>query len=243
MTIKYKHIITISSLAAILLIAFTGCIKKDPESYIAQVLLVPLSPNAPSVDFSINGTLYATTVGYSSTAGTIRYTLPYYTIEPKSGTSVAYNYTGQSAAVASVNRDMQDGEVYSTFLIDSLSKAKAVIVKDDLDEPTPGKVKIRFFHFSPNTVPVDVVIQGASNKLFTNRSYNDQATNTSYESFIELDAGTYTFLFNNASTGATLYTTSAQVLLPDRIYTLAARGFTGGTGTQAIGAWVYPNKP
>jgi hypothetical protein len=45
------------------------------------------------------------------------------------------------------------------------------------------------------------------------------------------------------TTGATVYTTSAQVLLTDRIYTLAVRGFTGGAGTQAIGAWVYPNLP
>jgi hypothetical protein len=242
MIISNKYFLN-TVLAAILIFLFTGCIKKDPESSIAQVLLVPLSPNAPSVDFSINGALYATTVGYSTTTGTIRYTLPYYTIEPKSSTTIAYNYTGQTSTVASVSRDMQDGDVFSTFLIDSLNKAKAVIVKDDLDDPTPGKVKIRFFHFSSNTVSVDVLIQGATSKLFAGRSYNDQAANTAYESFIELDAGTYTFLFNNASTGAAVYTTSAQTLLPDRIYTMAIRGFTGGTGTQAIGAWVYPNKP
>jgi hypothetical protein len=40
-----------------------------------------------------------------------------------------------------------------------------------------------------------------------------------------------------------LYTTSAQDLFTDRIYTIAARGFTGGTGNIALGAWVYPNKP
>ena len=80
-------------------------------------------------------------------------------------------------------------------------------------------------------------------KLFTGRSFNDQTVNTSFQNFIELDPGTYTFLFNNATTGATVYTTSAQVLLTDRIYTLAVRGFTGGAGTQAIGAWVYPNLP
>ncbi len=87
------------------------------------------------------------------------------------------------------------------------------------------------------------MIQSNASKLFTARSFNDQALNVSLEKFIEIDPGTYTFLFNNAATGATLYTTSAQILLTDRIYTLAARGFTGGTGTQALGAWVYPNKP
>jgi len=242
MILKKKYLLPAIVLGSCMMLT-TGCIKKDPESSIAQVLLVPLSPNASAVDFSINGTLYATTVGYSSTTGTVRYTLPYYTIEPKAGSTIAYNLTGLPTAYASVSKDLQADYVYSTFLIDSVSKAKAVIVTDDLSDPTPGKVKIRFFHFSPNTVPLDVVIQGATNKLFANRSFNDQVATTANEKFIEIDPGTYTFLFNNVSTGATVYTTSAQVLLPDRIYTLAVRGFTGGTGTQAIGAWVYPNKP
>jgi Domain of unknown function (DUF4397) len=225
------------------MLIFSGCVKKDPESSITQVLLVPLSPNATACDFSINGTLYATTVGYSSTAGTIRYTLPYYTIEPKAGSVISYNVTGTPNKFASITADLLEDIVYSTFLIDSVAKAKAVVVKDDLTDPTPGKVKVRFLHFSPNTAALDVVIQGTTSKLFANRTFNDQATNTTYESFIEIDPGTYTFLFNLASSGATAYTTSAQSFLPDRIYTLAVRGFTGGAGTQAIGAWVYPNKP
>lgn len=225
------------------LVNFSGCVKKDPESRITQVLLVPLSPNATACDFSINGTLYATTVGYSTTTGTVRYTLPYYTLEPKAGSVIAYNVTGTNNAFASVTGDLEEDRVYSTFLIDSILKAKAVIVRDDLSEPTPGKVKIRFFHFSANTPALDVVNSANSAKLFANRTFNDQVATTSYENFIEIDAGTYTFIFKNTVTGATVYTTSAQSLLPDRIYTLAVRGFTGGAGTQAIGAWIYPNKP
>ncbi len=222
---------------------FGSCVKKDPISTISQVLLVPLSPNATAVDFSINGNIVATAVGYSTTVGTVRYTLPYYTIQPKGASTIAYNDNGFSTAKASVTKDLLDDNVYSTFLIDSASNIKAVIVDDDLSEGTPGKVKIRFFHFSPNTVPIDVVIQGNPTKVFSARSFNDQANNKTYEKFIEIEPGTYTFLFNNATTGATLYTTSAQILLTDRIYTIAARGFTGGAGSQALGAWVYPNKP
>ncbi len=233
---KFLFFITIS-------IVFIGCVKKDSVGTIAQVLLVPLSPNATAVDFSINGNIVATAVGYSTTVGTVRYTLPYYTIEPKAGSIIAYNNNGFPTAKASVTKDLLDDNVYSTFLIDSANKIKAVIVSDNLAEPTVGKVKIRFFHFSPNTVPLDVEIQGATNKLFTARSFNDQASNTSFENFIEIDPGAYTFLFKNASTGAILYTTTSQTLLTERIYTIAARGFTGGIGSQALGAWVYPNKP
>ncbi len=245
MKFKIKQLQTGITFIIVILVLMnsSGCIKKDPESRITQVLLVPLSPNATACDFSINGTLYATTVGYSTTTGTVSYSLPYYTLEPRAGAVVAYNATGTNNAFASVTKNMEEDRVYSTFLIDSVLKAKAVIVNDDLSEPTPGKVKIRFFHFSANTPAMDVVNSVTSVKMFVNRAFNDQAVTTSFENFTEIDAGTYTFIFKNAATGATIYTTSAQVLKPDRIYTLAARGFTGGTGTQAIGAWIYPNKP
>ena len=225
-----------------ILLCFSSCIKKAPINRITQVLLVPLSPNSLASDFSIDGILYANTIGYSTTVGTVRYTLPYYTVTPKN-TVISYNFNGLPGSIASVTKDLEEDKAYSTFLIDSVHKAKVVLVTDDLTEPTPGKVKIRFFHFSPNTVSLDVVISGQTNKLFSGRSFNDQASTSTHENFIEIDAGTYTFLFNNSATGATLYTTSSQVLLPDRIYTIAARGFTGGATNLALGAWVYPNKP
>ena len=114
--INKKHL---SPIFLVLSLTFLGlgCVKKDAESKIAQVLLVPLSPNATTVDFSINGTLYATTVGYSTTTGTVRYTLPYYTIEPKSPSTIAYNATGTNNAFASVSKDLLEDQVYSTFLI------------------------------------------------------------------------------------------------------------------------------
>jgi hypothetical protein len=243
MILKYKNKLNTILIAFGVLATFAGCVKKDPIRPSAQVLFVPLSPNSTAVDFSLNGSLVGTTFNYSATVGTVRYTIPYFIFEPKASNTFAYNFTGGSIVAGSVTQAVNDEEAYSTFLIDSIGKAKVAIVKDDLAETTPGKVKIRFFHFSPNTVPMDVTIQGATSKLFVNRSFNDQATTASYQNFIEIDPGTYTFVFSNATTGAMLYTTSAQVLLTDRIYTLAARGFTGGAGNQALGAWVYPNKP
>lgn len=64
-----------------------------------------------------------------------------------------------------------------------------------------------------------------------------------YENFMEIDPGSYTFIFKNVTTGAVVYTTPAQTFATDRIYTLAIRGFTDGIAAQSIGAWVYSNKP
>ena len=132
MKIKMSYLLVIFSIGFVLFVD-SGCIKKDPESKIAQVLLVHLSPNAAPVDFSINGTLYATSVAYTTQTAstftpTIRYTLPYYTVEPKPGSTIAYNLTGTPTALASGTKDLEDEKVYSTFLIDSASKLKVAIM-------------------------------------------------------------------------------------------------------------------
>ncbi len=236
---KIKIIISL----LLIITTFNACVKKEPITRIAQVLFVPLSPNAPVLDFAINTNIYANTVSYSSTVGTTTYTLPYYTIEPVNNATVAYTKNGTLNPWASVTANLEDEKVYSTFLIDSLSKAKLVIVNDDLAPPTEGKVKVRFFHFSPNAPAVDVRLAGTTTNLYSNRTFNDQNTNASLQSFIEVNAGLFSFEILAAGTQTVLYTISGITLKPDRIYTLAARGFVGGAGNQALGGWVYFNKP
>jgi hypothetical protein len=238
---------------AFLMLAFaagfsSGCIKKDPEIPSTQVLMVPLSPNSPPVDFVLNGIRQAVTVNYSSTVGTTTYSLPYYTINA-GNTELSYNLTGGNNKLAFAVSNLGADQAYSTFMIDSVGKAKLALVSDNLAEPTPGKVKIRFFHFSPNAPAVNVAfapviggVTGTYANLFNNRSFNDQAAVANLQQFIEIDPGLFTFQFRLVSNGTAAYTTSSVNLLPDRIYTLAARGFVGGAGNLALGAWVYPNK-
>ncbi len=237
MTHKYSF----SLLLLMVLFGVSSCIKKDPIMRISQLVMAPLSPNSGSVDFVINNQIFATTVGYSTTTGTATYTLPYYTVTPGS-TTIQFNPTGQTTPFASVTETLEEDMAYMAFLIDSVNKIKLALVKDDLEEPNPGKVKIRFFHFSPNAPAIDVSLGAAGAILFKNRSFNDQATNTALQEFIEVDPGIVTFAFKSANTSTVLYTTSNINLLPDRIYTIAARGFVGGTGSQNLGGWVYANK-
>jgi len=232
---------TILAIAFITILTGVSCVKKDPLAQISQVLMVPLSPDAAAVDFVINDLVQATTVNYSSTVGTAIYSFPYYTIAPGS-TKVTYNVTGTTTAYATVTGPIDPETAYSTFLIDSVKRAKLVMTKDDVSEPPEGKVKLRFLHFSHNAPAMDVSKSGGA-VLFTNRSFNDQESNTAFQKFIVVDPGSYQFVFKTSGTTTTLYTTSTINLLPDRIYTLAARGVVGGAGNKALGAWWYANRP
>ena len=236
-----RHSKTILALAVSTILTGVSCVKKDPLAQISQVLMVPLSPDAAAVDFVINDLVQATTVGYSTTVGTVTYTFPYYTISP-GNTKVSYNVSGTTNAYASLTGPIEAETAYSTFLIDSTKRAKLVIVKDDVKEPTTGKVKLRFFQFSPNAPAMDVSKSGGA-VLFTNRSFNDQDNNATFQQFIEVDPGSYQFVFRTTGTTTVLYTSSTLTLLADRVYTLTARGSIGGTGSKALGAWWYANRP
>jgi Domain of unknown function (DUF4397) len=230
--------------ALCLLTGFSSCIKKDPILSSAQVLFVPLSPNAPAVDFYFNNSFVARTVNYSSTIGTATYGFPYF-ITNTGTLDIRYTRTGiTSANLASISKPVQEDRAYSSFLIDSVGKAKVAWVEDDLSDPDPGKVKFRFFHFSPNAPAVDVeILNTTTGALFTNRTFNDQDTDPNKAKFINITPGVYQFVFKLAGTNTVAYTTTSLTLVPDRIYSLAARGFVGGTGSAALGAWFYVNKP
>ena len=232
---------TILALAFSTILTGVSCIKKDPLAQISQVLMVPLSPDAAAVDFVINDLVQATTVNYSSTVGTAIYSFPYYTITP-GNTKVTYNVSGTTNAYATLTGPIDPETAYSTFLIDSVKRAKLVVTKDDVSEPPEGKVKLRFLHFSPNAPAIDVLKMGGA-VMFTNRSFNDQESNNTFQQFIVVDPGSYQFVFRTAGTTTALYTSSVINLLPDRIYTLAARGSVGGAGNKALGAWWYANRP
>ena len=233
---------TILAIALSTILTGVSCVKKDPLAQISQVLMVPLSPDASAVDFIINDLVQATTVNYSATVGTAVYSFPYYTITP-GNTKVSYNLSGTTTVYATVTGPVDAETAYSTFLIDSAKRAKLVMTKDDVSEPREGKVKLRFLHFSPNAPAMDVFKVGTTSAMFTNRSFNDQEANKAVQQFIEVDPGSYQFVFRTAGTTTTLYTTSTLTLLPDRIYTLAARGSVGGTGNKALGGWWYANRP
>ena len=230
-----------------LILSVISCdkIKKDPISYVAQVSFAPLSANAPNVDFYLNNAFQARTVAYSATVGTANYAIPYFVSEI-GNVSVKYTPTGVSTPYVTRSITLEDNKAYSTFLIDSIAKAKLAIVEDDLSNPTSGNAKFRFFHFSGNTIPVDVFFYppGVTNPspIYLNRAFNDQETLKDFQLFRETPPGNYIFEVRAAGTTTVLTTFATLSFLPDRIYTLALRGFTGGTGNRAVSGWWYTNK-
>ena len=217
----------------VLTTSIVACNKDDDDPAKAKVMVVHASPNAPNVDVRINSTLALSNVAYPNNSA--------YTDVNSGSVNIKVSPTGTTSYVIDATVNLDANKNYSVFAIDSVSKIKAAAVMDDLTAPAAGKAHVRFFHFSANAPAVDIAVTGGP-VLFSNRLFNDQATNAAFQSFTPLNAGTYNLEVRAAGTNTVVLSLPNIVLTAGKIYTVFAKGFLGGTGSQALGAQIIANN-
>ena len=229
-----KLFVNLMCLGAVTLL-FTKCDKDDDdnESSKSKVMVVHASPNAPNVNVRINNTIALSNVAYPTNST--------YTELNSGSNNIKVSPTGTTTYVIDANVNLEANKNYSVFAIDSVAKIKAAVVSDDLTAPASGKAHVRFFHFSPNAPAVDIAVTGGA-VLFSNRTFNDQATNATYANFTALNAGTYNLEVRAAGTNTVALPLPNITLTAGKIYTVFAKGFLGGAGAQALGAQVIVNN-
>jgi len=207
--------------------------KKDKDNPTAKLMVVHASPNAPAVDVRVNNAVALTNVAYPANSS-------YNSV--KSGvTNIKVSPTGTTTYVIDANVTLEANKNYSVFAVDSVSKIKHAVVADDLTSPAEGKSHIRFFHFSPNAPAVDIAVTGGP-VVFSNRTFNDQSANANLAGFTPLNSGTYNLEVRLAGTNTVVLPLPGITLTAGKIYTVFAKGFVGGSGTQALGAQIIVNN-
>ncbi len=229
-----KLIVNLMSLMA-LTVLVSSCDKNDntnttPKS---RVMVVHASPNAPAVDVRINNSIALTNVAFPVNSS--------YTELNSGSTNIKVSPTGTTTYVIDATVTLEANKAYSVFAVDSVSKIKAAVVADDLTAPAAGKSHVRFFHFCPNAPAVDIAVTGGP-VLFSNRQFNDQAGTANLSNFTAVDAGTYNLEVRLAGTTTVVLPLPNITLTAGKIYTVFAKGFVGGTGTQALGAQIIANN-
>lgn len=233
--VKIKNII-----AAVFIIALStmiiGCSNdSNPTTTTvskSNVLVTHASPNAPGVDLIVDGTVAGTNLTFPNSTAYL---------SVNSGTrNIKVNVTGTSTTVINADVPFEKDMNYSVFAIDSVSKITPVVLTDNLTMPASGKSHIRFLHFSPNAPAVDVAVTGGP-VLFANRIFNKTVSGTEM-AFTPVDAGTYNLEVRLAGTTTVVLSLPGIVLENGKIYTVFAKGFVGGSGTQALGAQIIVNK-
>jgi len=191
----------------------------------SSVGIVNASADAGNVDVYIGGNLAVQNFAYGSDTG-------YFVLNPGSY-SFQVAPTATSNFAVNTNLSFAPGITYSVFAIDSLSSMQVAAVTDSFTVPSTDSVLVRFFNFSPNLPAVDLAVTGGAT-WFSNRSFNDQSATTSYQAFTKVPAGTYNLELRAAGTATVTLPAPSITLQGGKVYTLYARGFVGGTGTQAL---------
>jgi len=219
----------LGGLAAI--IGVVSCNTKNdntsvPVSYFG---VVNASPDSGNLDIYVGGNVAAQNFAYGADTG-------YFAINP--GTySLQVAPTGTSNFVINSNVTFAPATSYSVFTIDSTN----AVVTDSFTVPSTDSVRVRFFHFSPNAPAVDIAVAGGST-WFTNRTFNDQAANAGYQSFVTIPAGTYNLEVRVAGTSTVVLPLPSEALVGGNVYTLYARGVLSATGTTkplSVGAVIH----
>ncbi len=227
---KNKKSIFASTLFLAAMVLVTSCTKEemDDKSY-ANVLVTHASPDAPGVDLLVDDSKQ------NSSALTFPNNTGYLQVE--AGTrNIKVNVTGTSTTVIEADLDLTKDMNYSVFAVDSVSKISAVVTTDDLTAPAAGKAHVRFIHLSPNAPAVDLAVASSGAVVFGNKAFKE------YTAFSPLDAGTYNLDVRVAGTSTVALVLPAITLEAGKIYTVFAKGFLGGTGSQALGAEIIVNK-
>lgn len=220
----YGSLLVLTSLTLI-----TSCKKDEETKTYANVLVTHASPNAPGVDLLVDGSKQnSAALAYPNNTGYLKV---------ESGTrNVKVNVTGTSTTVIEANLDLAKDQSYSVFAVDSVSKISAVVLADDLTAPAAGKAHVRFVHLSPNAPAVDVAVAGGGAVVFGNKAFKE------YTAFTPLDAGSYNLEVRVAGTNTVALTLPTITLESGKIYTVFAKGFLGGSGSEALGAEIIVNK-
>lgn len=215
-------------------ISFTSCKDDDdddvmtPAPTYANMMVTHASPDAPGVDLLVDN------VKLNTAALNFPDNTAY--IQVASGNrNVKINVAGTSTTVIDATLPLAANKNYSVFAIDSVSVISALVIEDNLASPAAGKAHIRFIHLSPDAPAVDVALDGGA-VVFGDYTF------TEYSTFTPLDAGTYDLEVRVAGTSMVALDLDPVVLTAGKIYTVFAKGFLGGSGSQALGAQIIVNK-
>jgi len=212
-------------LLAIVIAAFTSCKKQTVASEPAYSYVMAVNAAASTSGNNMNvavGTQNLNDIPFGSTS---TYT------QVRSGDNAVVVAAGSNSASSLMN--FEKDKSYSIFTIDDGSALKTVAVEDVLPGNTAGISNIRFFQFSSDAPAMDIVIGG--NTIFANRSYNDQAADTSLAGFTTIISGTYDIEVRDPVTSNVLYTFYGVTIEDGKTINMIAKGSINGINDQGFG--------
>lgn len=199
-----------------------------PATPMSNVMVVHASPDAPGVDLLLDGAKVNTTpLEFPNNTG--------YLQVDAGDRNVKVNVAGTASTVIDATLNYAADQYYTVFAVDSVSNISAIRLDDDLAAPAPGNAHVRFVHLSPNAPAVDITLTSGT-VVFGNKAFKE------FTPFTPLPAGSYDLQVRLTGSSTVVLDLPGIALQDGKIYTVFAKGFVGGTGSQALGAEIIINN-
>jgi hypothetical protein len=198
-----------------------SCKKEEPVPQ-TNLRFVHASANAPTLDYSINNTLFIGNNSYPASTS--------YRATVAGSVTVKVSQSGSTTGLFNITGNFVADKFYSVFLFDSVANLKISTMEDDRTAPPTGKCFVRFLHLGTGQGPVDIIRAGGPIRLFTNRSFNDHSTTPSVTAYTAIDPGPFSVSAIVAGSANTLVTQLPSFeATAGKSYTLYLRGFRNAT--------------
>lgn len=212
-----------------------GCSDDDEDNMmnsqpeLSQVMVVHASPDAPAVDLVVDNTVAGSGLTFPANTG--------YLEVPAGTRNIKVRVTADPNLVPiEANLTLNANTNYSVFAIDSVSSIEPLVIVDDLTPPAEGIAHVRFIHLSPDAPAVNITTTNNASTVFGNIAFKE------YTAFTPLPAGSYDLEVRLAANDGLALDLPTITLEAGKIYTVFAKGFAGGTGSEALGAEIIVNN-
>eukprot|EP01121_Diplochlamys_sp_Union-15-3_P021904 TRINITY_DN9120_c0_g1_i1.p1 TRINITY_DN9120_c0_g1~~TRINITY_DN9120_c0_g1_i1.p1 ORF type:complete len:224 (+),score=24.09 TRINITY_DN9120_c0_g1_i1:24-674(+) len=179
------------------------------------------SPNITAVDVYLNSKLLWQDVAYTSVSNYTRLDLPDFQ------NSLKLTPHGQSTSLLDTFITLW-GQAPFTLALGDKQQTLQPFVFNDISRPFEGRATVRFYHLSPDTPSVDIVVAKTNRIIFTDVSLGDEAMDAL------LDPSTVNWEIRLSGTEHVVLRISDLMLKKDTEYSLFLEGLFKGVGTQAL---------
>ena len=217
-------------------LAIAGC-KVSTINYFpphpAQVRVLNLMPDAPSVDVTINGAVAFTNVAFEQSTGYQNY--------DNQTTTISVNLTGSTATLAAFTYPLAGEQPYTVLLFGSTLSPQITMVAEVASAPTNGNIQLSVFNAAQNNATVDIYVTapGADisglNPNYFGVTFGGSTFNLAFP------PGTYQVQMTQNGTKSVIYDSGGSALTPNVALSLIP--YMRGSGTLVNAAVLQSRGP
>ena len=201
-----------------------ACSDSNGPDDLSRVRTVNASPDAPSLNFVLDGTTIQSSIAYA--------TDPTYMDVDEDADHATLTNSSSGATLVANDVHLETNRNYSMIAVGKLASISSIFVEDSQDAPVSGKSKVRFIQTAPSMpASVDVYITSPGADLATTSPTLSNVAFKSVSSYLLVDAANdYRLRITAAGSKTTILDVPSVNLPSGGIRTLLSLDASGGGG-------------